>query len=106
MSNSRYSATESQLTISPPKRSASARERDVLPPPVGPSRTTSSGYFVSGSVALTTVCPGEAGGSSEPGRRQEPRERAGSGRGSPGEEPCARAFRGACSWFLFPLGQF
>src|ERR1039457_1711566 len=36
-------ATESQFTISPLKRSASARESAVFPLAVGPSTTTSSG---------------------------------------------------------------
>ena len=39
----RYTATESQLTISPPNRSASASESAVFPLPVGPSRITTSG---------------------------------------------------------------
>src|SRR3954471_948774 len=40
-------ATESQLTISPPNRSATASESVVLPLPVGPAMTTSKGSFLS-----------------------------------------------------------
>src|SRR4051795_6107207 len=40
-------ATESQLTISPPNRSATASESVVLPLPVGPAITTSKGSFLS-----------------------------------------------------------
>src|SRR5579872_522633 len=43
MSNSRYIATESQLTISPSNSCARARDRAVFPPPVGPRITASSG---------------------------------------------------------------
>src|ERR1035438_10417554 len=39
----RYTATESQLTISPPNRSASANDSAVFPLPVGPSSNTASG---------------------------------------------------------------
>ena len=42
-SNSRYIATESQLTISPRNSSANFRESAVFPLPVGPRITTSSG---------------------------------------------------------------
>src|SRR5215813_12479758 len=43
ISNSRYTATESQLTISPLSCSASASERAVFPLAVGPRITTSKG---------------------------------------------------------------
>ena len=43
MSMPRYTATESQLTISPPNRSPSASESAVFPLPVGPSNSTASG---------------------------------------------------------------
>ena len=41
-------ATESQLTISPPKRSAMANDRAVFPLPVGPAITTSNGSGLTG----------------------------------------------------------
>src|SRR6185295_15874468 len=44
-------ATESQLTISPLKRSAMASERAVLPLPVGPAITTSKGSLLSGVLS-------------------------------------------------------
>src|SRR4051794_14663756 len=44
-------ATESQLTISPPNRSATASESAVLPLPVGPAITTSNGSFLSAGLS-------------------------------------------------------
>src|SRR3954464_14011170 len=44
-------ATESQLTISPPNRSATASESAVLPLPVGPAITTSNGSLLSAGLS-------------------------------------------------------
>ena len=49
-------ATESQLTISPAKRSASASASAVLPLPVGPTTATSSG---SSQRALHAMIPAQ-----------------------------------------------
>src|SRR5438477_4920651 len=44
MSKPRYTAVESQLMISPPNRSASARARALLPVAVDPRMATTSGF--------------------------------------------------------------
>jgi hypothetical protein len=63
----RYTATESQLTISPLKRSASASEMAVFPLPVGPRTRTASGsglacsdlYAPSSKAIRTATTPRE-----------------------------------------------
>ena len=44
MSKPRYTAVESQLMISPPKRSASASASALLPVAVGPRTATTDGF--------------------------------------------------------------
>ena len=60
ISNPRYSATESQFTISPPKCCASASESAVLPLPVGPTMAMSSGSKDPGKSARAPRGPRRA----------------------------------------------
>ena len=62
MSNPRYTAVESQLTISPRTRSANARDKLLLPVAVGP---TIAMMDPAGTSILTTLQSIDAQGFSE-----------------------------------------
>ena len=61
----RYTATESQLTISPLKRSASASESAVFPLPVGPRMITTSGSRLPPKAFGVRACRAPAAPSSK-----------------------------------------